>query len=101
MNHFLNGLKNGPSRHWNEKGQLMLEEYYKNDSLVRSKQWYENGQLQFNLGSSICGKYALSFWENGQLMDSINYDQDGKISDKQAASVEQDIMLAQQEGRIR
>ena len=26
---------------------------------------------------------------------------DGKISDKQAASVEQDIMLAQQEGRIR
>ena len=73
---YVNGEREGRSRHWNRSGQITTDEFYingKQDGLWRS--WYNNGQLD------AYGKYkngvkvgVWRYWEeNGEEKQSEDY----------------------------
>ena len=49
-NYFKNGMKNGEFRYWDDKGQLLKEGHYLNDSLDGFiKEWYHNGNIKLEV----------------------------------------------------
>ena len=47
---FKNGMKNGEFRYWDDKGQLLKEGHYLNDSLDGFiKEWYHNGNIKLEV----------------------------------------------------
>ena len=76
---------------------------YKNEikSQIDSRQQGLEQQVAPSKSTQTSAPPAKKIWTRAALSKYYRDCKDGIISDKQAASIEQDIMLAQQEGRIR